>query len=113
MHPGGKVVNTFSTPARASGTHEPSDPTTRRFLVDFAGGNLPYYLQAPDQVQVMPSASVGKIVHTFIVPNEQIRGFRAAFDIKLEQGQSTDLRAYLKAGTKALTETWTYPWTAA
>ena len=27
--------------------------------------------------------------------------------------QSADLRAYLKAGNKALTETWTYPWTAA
>jgi len=113
MHPGGKAVNTFSAPARASGSHEPADPTMRRFLVDFAGGNLAYYLQAPDQVQVVPSASIGKITHTFVVPNEHIRGFRAAFDVKLEPGQSTDLRAYLKAGSKALTETWTYPWTAA
>jgi glucans biosynthesis protein len=112
MHPGGKAVNTFQAPARASGSHEPSDPTTRRFLVDFAGGNLAYFLQAPDQVQVAPSASVGKIVHTFIVPNERIRGFRAAFDIKLEPGQSTDLRAFLRAGNRALTETWTFPWTA-
>jgi periplasmic glucans biosynthesis protein len=112
MHPGGKVVNTFQAPARASGAPDPSDPTTRRFLVDFAGGNLPYYLQAPEQVQVVPTASVGKITHTFIVPNEHIRGFRAAFDVKLEAGQSTDLRAYLRAGNKALTETWTHPWTA-
>jgi periplasmic glucans biosynthesis protein len=113
MHPGGKAVNTFHAPARASGSPEPSDPMTRRFLVDFAGGSLPYYLQAPDQVQIVPSASAGKITHTFVVPNEHIRGFRAAFDIKLEPGQSADLRAYLKAGNKALTETWTYPWTAA
>jgi glucans biosynthesis protein len=112
MHPGGKVVNTFQTPARASGSHEPSDPTTRRFLVDFAGGSLAYHMQAPEQVQVVPSASAGTITRTFVVPNERIRGFRAAFDLKLERGQSTDLRAYLRAGNKALTETWTYPWTA-
>jgi periplasmic glucans biosynthesis protein len=112
MHPGGKAVNTFHTPARASGTHEPSDPSTRRFLIDFAGGNLAYYMQAPEQVQIMPSASVGKITSTFVVPNERIGGFRAAFDVKLEPGQSADLRAYLRAGNKALTETWTYPWTA-
>jgi glucans biosynthesis protein len=112
MHSGGKAVNTFHTPARASGTHEPSDPSTRRFLIDFAGGNLAYYMQAPEQVQIMPSATVGKITRTFVVPNERIGGFRAAFDVKLEPGQSADLRAYLRAGNKALTETWTYPWTA-
>jgi glucans biosynthesis protein len=69
-------------------------------------------MQAPEQVQVVPTTSAGKITHTFIVPNEHIRGFRAAFDVKLEPGQSTDLRVYLRAGNKALTETWTHPWTA-
>jgi glucans biosynthesis protein len=113
MHPGGKVLNTFQGPARASGSNEPSDPTLRRFMIDFTGGNLPYYLSAPDQVQLVPSASVGRIVQTFVVPNEHIRGFRAAFDVKLEPGQSTDLRAFLRAGNRALTETWTYPWTVA
>jgi glucans biosynthesis protein len=63
-------------------------------------------------VQIVPSASAGKVLQTFVVPNEPIRGFRAAFDVKLEPGQSADLRAYLRAGNKALTETWTYPWTA-
>ncbi len=111
MHPGGKVVNTFQTAARASGSHEPSDPTVRRFLIDFAGGSLAYHMQAPEGVQIVPSASVGKILQTFVVPNEPIRGFRAAFDVKLEPGQSADLRAYLRVGNKALTETWTYPWT--
>jgi glucans biosynthesis protein len=60
----------------------------------------------------VPSASAGRITHTFVVPNERVGGFRAAFDVKLEAGQSADLRAYLRAGNKALTETWTYPWTA-
>src|SRR3712207_2218906 len=91
MHPGGRVINTFQAPARASGSPDPGDPLVRRFLIDFAGGNLAYYLGDPGQVQVVPSASTGQIVHTFVVPNEHVRGFRAAFDVKLEPGQSTDL----------------------
>ena len=110
MHPGGKVVNTFQTPPRASGSNAPSDPRHRRFIVDFAGGNLAYYLNAPDQVQLIPSTSVGQITNTFVMPNPHTQGFRAAIDVKLEPGQSTDLRAFLRAGNRALTETWTYPW---
>ncbi|MFC4174749.1 glucan biosynthesis protein [Microvirga sp. GCM10011540] len=110
MHPGGKAINTFQAPPRASGTNAPSDPTHRRFIIDFAGGNLPYYLGDPGQVQLVPSTSAGTITHTFIVPNDHTKGFRAAIDVKLEPGQSTDLRAFLKAGNRTLTETWTYPW---
>jgi glucans biosynthesis protein len=110
MHPGGKVVNTFQAPPRASGSNAPSDPTHRRFIIDFAGGGLAFYLADPGQVQLVPWASAGQITHTFVVPNDHTRGFRAAIDVKLERGQSTDLRAFLRAGTKALTETWTYPW---
>jgi periplasmic glucans biosynthesis protein len=110
LHPGGKVVNTFEAPARASGSNGPSDPTLRRFMIDFGGGDLPFYLSDPGQVQVVPSTSAGRITHTFLVPNEHVHGFRAAIDVKLEPGQSTDLRAYLRAGSRALTETWTYPW---
>jgi glucans biosynthesis protein len=110
LHPGGKVVNTFETPARASGSNAPSDPTHRRFMIDFGGGDLPFYLGDPGQVQVVPSSSAGRITHTFVVPNEHVQGFRAAIDVKLEPGQSTDLRAFLRAGGRTLTETWTYPW---
>jgi len=112
MHMGGKVINTFQTPPRASGSNAPSDQGHRRFIIDFAGGNLAYYLGAPDQVQIVPSTSAGQITNTFIMPNSHTNGFRAAIDVKLEPGQSTDLRAFLRAGNKALTETWTYPWAA-
>jgi periplasmic glucans biosynthesis protein len=112
LHPGGKVVNTYLARPRASGGHEPPDRTARRFIIDFAGGQLDYYLADPSRVQLVPTANVGRISHTFLVPNEHTRGFRAALDIKLEPGQSTDLRAFLRAGSRALTETWTYPWTA-
>ncbi|MDF2812534.1 MAG: glucan biosynthesis protein [Microvirga sp.] len=110
MHPGGKVINTYQAPPRASGSNAPSDPTHRRFIIDFAGGDLGYYQADPDQVQLVPSLSNGKITHSFIMPNEHTDGFRVAMDVKLDPGQSTDLRAFLRAGNRTLTETWTYPW---
>jgi len=59
MHPGGKVVNTFQTPARASGSAEPSDPTLRRFLIDFAGGDLEFYYGDPQMVSIFWFWQVG------------------------------------------------------
>jgi glucans biosynthesis protein len=112
LHPGGKVVNTFTAPARASGSAEPAEKGFRRFLIDFAGGNLGFYLVDPALVQLVANASNGRIVATSVIPNEHSGGFRAALDLRIEPGQSTDLRAYLRAGERALTETWTYPWTA-
>ena len=110
LHPGGKVINTFQAPARASGSPEPVDKSARRFLIDFAGGNLAYYLVEPSLVQVVASASNARILSTSLIVNEHVSGFRAAIDVKLEPGQSSDLRAYLRSGERALTETWTYPW---
>ncbi len=112
LHPGGKVISTFQAPARASGSPEPSDRSARRFLIDFAGGNLAYYLADPSLVQVVPSASNAKIVSTSVIPNEHTGGFRAAIDVSVEPGQATDLRAFLRSGSRTLTETWVYPWPA-
>lgn len=112
LHPGGKVLNTFAAPARASGSPEPADKGARRFLVDFAGGNLGFYLSDPSLVQVVASASNAKITATSVMPNEHSGGFRATIDVRAEPGQTSDMRAYLKSGERALTETWTYPWFA-
>ena len=110
LHPGGKVLHTFQAPARASGSPEPAERNARRFLIDFAGGNLAYYLQDPGLVQAIASASNARIVSTSVIPNEHTGGFRAAIDVRIEPGQTADLRAYLRAGDRALSETWTYPY---
>ncbi len=111
LHPGGRAVNTFQKPPEASGSYA-APPDGRRFLVDFAGGDLGFQLGAPEQVEVVATTSVGEIVRTFVVPNEPIQGLRAAFDVRVPSGQTTDLRAFLRVGERALTETWTFPWTA-
>lgn len=112
LSPGGETQNTFRTRAAALGANEVAQPGTSRFIVDFSGGDLEYHLAKPDNVQVIASASVGRITRTSLIPNPEISGFRAMFDVEAPVGQIVDLRAFLKAGSKALTETWTYPWKA-
>ncbi len=112
LSPNGRAVNTYQTTAAALGSAEPAAPGSRRFIIDFAGGDLAYYAPDPSLVEVVPSTSQGKIVRSFIVPNPHVKGFRAVIDVQLDAGQSTDLRAFLRTGARALTETWTYPWRA-
>ena len=112
LSPNGRVHNTYLTEPRAMGSGEPVLPGTRRFIIDFAGGDLGYYNRDPGQVEVVPSASNGRITRSSLVPNHHTDGFRAAIDVQLDTGQSTDLRAFLKTGNRALTETWTLPWKA-
>jgi glucans biosynthesis protein len=111
--PAGRAVNTYQTQARAYGSNEPVVAGTRRFIIDFAGGDLAFHLNDPAAIEIVPSASNGAaITRSFVVPNPYIKGFRAAFDVKAEPGKVIDLRAWLRAGGRPLTETWTYPWKA-
>jgi periplasmic glucans biosynthesis protein len=112
LSPNGQVVGTYQTAAHALGSPEPITPGSHRFIIDFAGGDLAFYAQNPQLVEVVPSTSQGKILRSWIVFNSHTKGFRATIDLQLDPGQSADLRAFLRTGTKALTETWTYPWHA-
>jgi glucans biosynthesis protein len=112
LSPNGRALNTYQTTAAALGSAELVSRNERRFIIDFTGGDLPYYAADPQLVEVVPSTSHGKIVRSFLVPNPHAKGFRAAIDVQLEPGQSADLRAFLRRGSRALTETWTFPWRA-
>lgn len=112
LSPNGRVVNTFHTAAAALGAPDPVPPGSRRFIIDFSGGDLDYYAADPQLVEVVPTTSQGRILRSFVVPNSHVNGFRAIIDVELQPKQSTDLRAFLRAGAQALTETWTYPWQA-
>ena len=110
LHPGGRIINTYQAKPKALGSGEAVTAGARRFIIDFAGGDLDYHLRQPDKVEIVPSIAYGRIDRAFIVPNPKTQGFRAFIDILVEPGQLAEMRAFLKAGDKALTETWSYPW---
>jgi glucans biosynthesis protein len=112
LTPGGRTVGTFHVAPRALGAPDAPPSGATRFLIDFSGGELSYYMSDPSMVETIATASAGRILRTFLVPNTHIRGFRAGVDVAVDPGQSTDLRVFLRAGPKALTETWTFPWRA-
>jgi glucans biosynthesis protein len=112
LSPNGRVVGTYQTAAKALGSTDPVAPGSHRFIIDFAGDDLAFYAQDPQLVEVIPSTSQGTILRSWIVYNPHINGFRATIDLQIDPGQSTDLRAFLRAGARTLTETWTYPWRA-
>ena len=66
----------------------------------------------PSLVETVATASAGRILRTFLTPNTHIRGFRAGVDVRSIRARARDLRVFLRAGPKALTETWTFPWRA-
>jgi len=104
------VTNTFNAPAYALGSNEQQAGNARRFMVDFAGGEMEYYLKNPGLVKIVASARNARIFRTFLVPNPKGQGFRAMIDVKFEDNQVGTVRAFLSSGQKPLTETWSYSW---
>ena len=109
LHPAGRVLNTFVTATPATIGREAPPAGTKRFIVDFTGGNLSYFFSAPDQVKLIASASAGKIVQSVLTPHPRIEGFRATLDVALLAGQSGDLQLHLASAGRAVSETWAYP----
>ncbi len=112
LSPSGRVINTWHTSPKALGSAETVNVGERRFIVDFAGGDLGFYQHDPNLVEVSAATSQGKIMRTILEPNPHIDGFRAMIDVKVDPGQTTDVRAFLHTKARALTETWVAPWTA-
>jgi glucans biosynthesis protein len=111
LSPNGRATNTFQTVARALGSRETPPAGARRFLIDFSGGDLPYYAQDAASAEVVASISRGKILRAFLLANPHNQGLRAVVDVTAEPGETGDIRVFLRAGGRALTETWTFPWT--
>jgi glucans biosynthesis protein len=112
LSPNARVINTFVEHVHSLGSNDPITPTRRRFILDFAGGDLAYYQDNPQLVEFVPSTTFGRIISKTIVYVPQINGFRAQFDVDLGKESATDVRAFLRAGQRSLSETWTYPWAA-
>ena len=101
LSPDGRVVGAYQNEAKPQGS--------TRFVIDFAGGDLAFFMNEPSAVEIAATAANGRILKSFVTPNPHTRGFRAGFDVQLDPGQSTDLRVFLRNGSRALTEIWTMP----
>jgi periplasmic glucans biosynthesis protein len=110
LSPNARTVNTFQTAARALGSRETPAPGSRRFLIDFAGGELAYFAADPNLVEAVSSISQGSILRAFVVANPHVEGIRAIVDVQVPAGQTGDIRVFLRAAGRTLTETWTFPW---
>jgi glucans biosynthesis protein len=112
LSPLGQAKNAWVTSAKALGSGEATGADERRFIVDFAGGDLDFYRNDPSMVEIAASTDKGKILRTILAPNPHIDGFRAMIDVQYDRYQAANIRANLHVGPKVLTETWLMPWTA-
>jgi glucans biosynthesis protein len=105
-----RLTPSARTEPKALGAADPPPPGATRFLIDFSGGDLGYFLSDPTLIQVVATTSAGRVLRTFLATNAYVSGFRAGVDIAIDPGQSCDVRVFLRSANKALTETWTFPW---
>lgn len=84
-----------------------SNPAFRRFLIDFEGKMPP-----AGAVKAEASASAGRILNLILKPNPVRGGYRVVFELDTRNTQLAELRVLLTDGSKPVSETWLYRWTA-
>lgn len=83
-------------------------PGVRKFVIDFQG---PVFsgLGRNDGVEIIVTASRGTVTNAYSHPVvDQRERWRAFFDLEATGSEPVDLRAYLRRGAQALTETWIF-----
>ena len=79
----------------------------RRFSVDFVGA-----LPATSEIQIVASASAGRLVSPVLKPNPVTGGHRVTFDFDPKGASLAEIRLQLTDGSKAVSETWLWRWVA-
>ncbi len=93
-----------------AGGIDPPDPKRRRFVIDFAGQRLKRYPEDA-KIEAEVDASSGAIGNVVVHKNTETGGWRLSFELDPGAVESPiELRALLRSGGEALTETWLYQW---
>jgi glucans biosynthesis protein len=108
LHPYGQTRHSFSGADSETGSADGMG--RKRFIVDFGGGDLAFYLADPDRVEIVASTTAGSVTGTILDVNRVAKGFRAIVDAALPEGHTAELRIFLKTRRRVLTETWTSTW---
>lgn len=115
LHWGREMPGRLPGPARTSatrvgGAHGSTDGKgDRRFVVDFAGGDLGM-LDPEAAVEPVVTASAGRIGTVIGRYIPQSRVWQATFDLLPDGAAPINLRLFLRRSGVALTETWTLRW---
>jgi len=110
---GSALAQTFATRTGIGGTvGQKRQYYSWHFAVDFSGGELGA-LGKDANVEAVITTSRGTTEHVTAHYVEEIKGYRALFDVRPpEDGvEPIDLRLYLRIAGRPLTETWIYQWT--
>ena len=87
------------------------DAGRTRFVLNFAGGDLDYFIGDAKNMRADVSASEGKIENIRVMPDSENGGVRVFFDLVNDgEARSSNLRVFLLHKDKVLSETWTMPW---
>ncbi len=93
---------------------QPRPKGVRKFMVEFLGGplaNLPYGVK-PEPV-LWASRGTFSYIYTEAVPDDVPGHWRAQFDLTVTGADPVEMRLFLRAGDKILSETWMFqylPW---
>jgi len=106
------LAQTIATRTGIGGTVGQKHPYySWHFAVDFSGGELGA-LQRDANVEAVISSSKGTTEHVTAHYVDEIKGYRALFDVRPPEDSNDiiDLRLYLRIDSRPLTETWIYQW---
>ena len=102
----GRAMGTWTGMGGRPGHKRPEG--VRKFVIDFQG-KVFEGLGREDGVELVVTASRGDVTNVYNHPVvDQRQRWRAFFDIKADGAMPVDLRAFLRRGTAALSETWIY-----
>lgn len=104
------VVDTFTGLGGVVGVKR--EYYSKRFAVDFTGGDLSM-IGSGTEIKPVLSTSAGRIEITSVRPQHAINGVRCMFDVVPpdETENPINLRLYLEANGRPISETWIYQWT--
>jgi glucans biosynthesis protein len=89
----------------------PPDGESRKFVIDFQGGQA-QDLPADAPVEAAMAIANGELAELVTRKNDVTGGWRVSFDMHPGGSDPVELRCTLRLGDKPLSETWVYQWTA-
>ena len=80
----------------------------KRFVIDFEGQKLRSLGSSTPVKAVINVGADGQLVQQNLLRNPVNGGWRLSFQVRPPKGKPLELRAFLQAGDRALSETWSY-----